>query len=273
MKHSFPRTARPAAAFVAVVLTSFLTAACGVGQGVASRTPVSASVAAGPSTSPPVAASNTKPTSSPGPQPLHDGALSAGTYVLNPSTHPAWTACPQTNTPGCSDPPAAKAVRFTITVPEGWAGIGPAIWLAGAEAGPPGGASLGFPRGSWLHSDPCRKDMGLPDVPVGPTVDDFANALADNTNLEVTTPVDVTLAGYSGKYVDLLVPPDISGCPTSYFVWEPGIYAQGPGQRWHLWILDVGGVRVVVQSTDYAGTASQDRAELQAIVDSIRIEP
>ena len=89
----------------------------------------------------------------------------------------------------------------------------------------------------------------------------------------MTTPVDVTLAGYSGKYVDLQVPADISACPTSYFVWEPGIYAQGPGHRWHLWILDVDGVRVVVQSTDYAGTSARHRQELQAIVDSITIEP
>ena len=51
------------------------------------------------------------------------------------------------------------------------------------------------------------------------------------------------------------------------------IYAQGPSHRWHLWILDVDDVRVVVQAMDYAGTSPQRRAELQAIVDSIRIEP
>ncbi len=219
------------------------------------------------------------PTANPSPIPsaslvtLHDAALSAGTYVVNPSTHPAWTACPQPTTPGCSDPATADSIRFIITVPEGWAGVGPAVWLATAQAAPPGGASLGFGRGSWLHSDPCEKEFSLPDVKVGPTVDDFANALADNPNLEVTAPVDVTLAGYSGKYVDLQVPSDISACPTSYFPWEPWIYAQGPSQRWHLWILDVNGVRVVVHSTDYAGTSPQHRAELQAIVDSIRIEP
>ena len=112
-----------------------------------------------------------------------------------------------------------------------------------------------------------------PDIPVGPTVDDFANALADHPLLEVTTPVDVTLAGYSGKYVDLQVPSDISACPSSYRPWEPGIYAQGPSHRWHLWILDVDGVRVVVTTTDYAGTSPQRQAELQAIVDSIQIEP
>jgi hypothetical protein len=222
------------------------------------------------SATPPAAASP----SAVAPEPLVTGPLAPGTYLINPSTHPAWTGCPDATTPGCSDPLEADSIRFTVTVPDGWAGADSiAIWPAEVEATPPSGASRGFSRGSWLHSDPCRTDAGLPDVAVGPTVDDFANALADNELLEVTPPVDVTLGGYSGKYVDLVVPADISRCPTSYFAWEPGIYAQGPGHRWHLWILDVEGVRVVVQSTDYAGTSSQHREELQAIVDSITIEP
>jgi hypothetical protein len=213
------------------------------------------------------------PTSSPNPSAsiptLRDGAFPAGTYLVNPSIYPIWTTCPQLT---CSDPAAADDIRLTMTVPEGdWAGIRGAIWLASGHAAPPGGASLGFNRGNWLHSDPCRTDTALPTIEVGPAVDDFANALADHPLLDVTTPADITLGGYSGKYVDLQVPSDISACPTSYYPWEPGIYAQGPSQRWHLWILDVDGVRVVVQSTDYQGTSPQHRAELQSIVDSIKI--
>jgi hypothetical protein len=40
-----------------------------------------------------------------------------------------------------------------------------------------------------------------------------------------------------------------------------------------VWVLDVGGVRVVVQSSDFAGTSATRRAELQAIVNSIQIQP
>jgi hypothetical protein len=166
----------------------------------------------------------------------------------------------------------ADFLGFTFTVPDGWAGIGlDAIWVE--ENKPPGGASMLFTLGNWLYSDPCRKpDTASPDVRVGPTADDFAGALANHPLLDVTAPVDVTLAGYSGKYVDLQVPTDISACDV-YRVWDPSIYAQGPGHRWHLWILDVNGIRVVVESTDYAGTSPQHRAELQAIVNSLRIEP
>jgi hypothetical protein len=110
-------------------------------------------------------------------------------------------------------------------------------------------------------------------------VADFVDAVAEHPILETTAPVDVELAGYSGKYFELQVPADISMCdsepggPPQYRPWEPGIYAQGPSHRWHQWVLDVDGVRVVVQSFDYPGTSAARRAELQAIIESIQIEP
>jgi hypothetical protein len=174
---------------------------------------------------------------------------------------------------GCSETAADDTIRFTFTVPDGWVGGSVhSIYLADGGKAAPGGAGLIFSRGGGLYAEPCG-DEPPPNIPVGPTVEDFTNALVDHPKLDVTTPVDVTLAGYSGKYVDLQVPSDISACPASYFPWEPGIYAQGPGSRWHLWVLDIDGVRVVVQSTDYAGTSPQRQAELRAIVESIQIEP
>lgn len=125
-------------------------------------------------------------------------------------------------------------------------------------------------RGSWLASDPCA-EAGA-DIPVGPTVDDFANALADHPLLDTTDPVNVTLGGYSGKYEELQTPADLSEC-AFFRPWDPGIYAQGPGQRCRIWILDVDGIRVVIHADDYAETSPEHQAELQAIVDSIQIEP
>ena len=186
-------------------------------------------------------------------------------------------ACMDPPQPGCSES-AGVSNRATFTVPDGWAVIYGGVWLAAEESSAPSGATMGFARGSWLHSDPCLTPERLaphatPDVPVGPSVDDLASALADHPLLDATDPVAVTLGGYSGKYVDLQLPSDLTGCESSYWPWEPGIYAQGPSHRWHLWILDVDGVRLVVQATDYAGTSPQRQAELQAIVDSIQIEP
>ena len=116
--------------------------------------------------------------------------------------------------------------------------------------------------------------MQSADIPVGPTVDDLVTALVDHPSLDVTSPVDVTLAGYSGKYLDLQVPDDISACaPYKPMDGATHFYAQGPGQRWHMWILDVGGVRVLVETDDFAGTSAQRLAEEQAMIDSLEINP
>ena len=53
----------------------------------------------------------------------------------------------------------------------------------------------------------------------------------------------------------------------------PAFYARGPSHRWHIRSLDVDGIRVVIQNGDFAGTLPQDIAEMQAIIDSIQIEP
>jgi hypothetical protein len=203
-----------------------------------------------------------------------EGPLRAGTYVLAPFTAAGEGMCHVPPQPGCTETTADDAIHFTMTVPEGWHALGPWVFVDGNEA--PGGAGFAFARGAWLLSDPCQSR--LPRIPVGPTVADFVDAVATHPILDTTTPVDVTLAGYSGKYFDLQVPADISTgaqyrpeCP-SYRPWEPGIYANGPSQRWHLWVIDVDGVRVVVQSMDYPGTSAAHRAELQSIVDSIKID-
>jgi hypothetical protein len=229
-----------------------------------------------------IAAPSASPSPSPSPAvsppPVHGGELSPGAYTIGPAPDGVDTffACPEPTGSGCSN-----TVRVVFTVPDGWSGAGDSIWLTAEENVNPDGAGLLFVRGGPLHTDPCVTNeaiasdgtMVVPDIPVGPTAAEFATALADHPLLDVTTPVDVSLAGYAGKYVDLQVPSDIAACSGTYRPWEPGLYAQGLGQRWHLWILDVDGQRVVVQSTDYAGTSAEHRAELQAIVDSVVIEP
>jgi hypothetical protein len=230
-------------------------------------------VSVAPSTAP------TEPApSNAGPLALSDGPLAAGTYVSIPfAPGQPYTSCMTPAQPGCSES-EDDSIRVTLTVPDGWAGVDSAVWLAVEENSAPAGAAMGFGRGSWLHSDPCLTAAQLaagarPDIAVGPSVDDFADAIADHPLLDATDPVPVTLGGYSGKYVDLQLPADLTGCEESFYPWEPGIYAQGPGHRWHLWILDVDGVRFVVLEMDYAGTSAEHRAELAAIVESIHIEP
>ncbi len=268
-----------AAAVVAVVVIN----GCSDGQAVGSGAAASPSRAPTPTTGPASAPPSASAAASAAEVPLRDGPLQDGTYVTAPFIQPGSDACFVPPQPGCIDATNDDSIRVTFTVPDGWAGIGPdGIWLASVGSEPPGGAGASFSRGASLYSDPCRA-AGTPEIPVGPTVADFVDAISDHPLLDATPPVDVTLAGYSGKYLDIQVPADptiqgssepasLAGCPI-YRPWEPGVFAQGPSHRWHLWILDVEGVRVVVETMDYAATSVQHRAELQAIVDSVRITP
>lgn len=256
--------AAAAVVVVAIVGINLLPGRGGVGVAVPSPTP-SPSPTASPSPSP-----------SPSPATFPDGPLAAGSYAVQPFVGWEGVCAGQV---GCTDSGTTDdSIRITFTLPDGWSGLGGHVIRTAESYSPPGGASLHFMRGGWLYSKLCGGPG--PDIPTGTTVDQFVTALVDHPDLDVTSPVDVTLGGHSGKYLELRAPantttdelgPDPSGC-NYYFVWEPGIYAQGPNQTWHIWVLDVNGVRVVVRSDTFPGTTAAVKAQLSAIVASIQIE-
>lgn len=141
-----------------------------------------------------------------------------------------------------------------------------------------------------LVRDGCR-DHAWADPPVGPDVDDLAGALAGLAPFEVTTPPeDATVDGYVGKHLELTVPAlpvdaqGFGGCVDGHLKsWvapmdtaEEGDafygYA-GPGYVEEYWILDVDGTRLVIAAGRSAGSSAGDLAELDAILESIRIDP
>ena len=221
------------------------------------------------------------PSPTPVPLPTNEFALPAGAYVTTPFSG-SEGMCLTPPQSGCTESALDDTIRFSFTLPDGWARapVGTTIWRATEHNGPTNGAALMFNRGGWLHSQVCNPPAS-PDMAIGPTVDAFVTALVNHPNLDVTTPADVTLAGFSGKYLELRAPANIAvnqDVPTSsecpyYFVWEPNIYAQGPNQVWHLWVLDVGGVRVVVRTDTFPGTSAAVQSQLQAMVSSIKIQP
>jgi hypothetical protein len=266
--NSFTKFAVAAAAVVVLALVAINLLPKSGGVGVPGQTP-------SPSPSPTASPS---PSPSPSPARIPDGPLAAGTYTTQPFAGPGGLCMGQA---GCIEAGAEDdSIRVTVTVPDGWAGFGGGSIVPAVESySPPGGAGLLLGRGGWLYSKLCAGPG--PDIPTGTTVDEFVTALVDHPDLDVTSPVDITLGGYSGKYLELRAPantttdelgPDPSGC-NYYFVWEPGIYAQGPNALWRIWVLDVDGVRVVVRNDSFPGTTPQVQAQLQAILDSIQIEP
>jgi len=265
-------SSRPGAVLTALLVTAMVATACGAGQTSGTSSPALPTSTPTPTASPSDARSSAAPSAS---FEVIGERIAAGTHTarpFDPALPEPWGVCAGQS--GCAETTADDSIGITYTVPEGWAfGFRAAVTKPSAGTVAPSGMSLHFLRGGWLFSDPCLRVDTLPDIPVGPGADDLAGALAAHPLLDTTTPVDVTLGGFSGKYLDLQVPPDISDCAESYYPWAPAFYAQGPNHRWHVWSLDVDGVRVVIQSGDFAGTLPQDLTEMHAIIESIQIEP
>jgi hypothetical protein len=225
-------------------------------------------------TSPSTSQIGGEPSPTASPLAVHDGPLEPGTYAATPFVGIDWDPCladgALATAPDCDDPTVDDGLRFTFDVPDGWAGIFGTLFRADGGNEPPGGAGLGFFRGGSLYSNLCPTRSGVPDIPVGPTVDDFVTALVEHPLLDATEPVDVTLGGYAGRYLELQLPPDVSAC--NHFVWQPNIYAQGPDHLWHTYVLDVDGVRVVIHADTYPGTTQEVRDQIEAILASLRID-
>ena len=205
------------------------------------------------------------PTATPVPTPAHvpDGRdMLPGTYFARPLPAPD------------------EALTLTFTVPTGWHGFGDATIFADSGA-------FQFIDITSLNSDPCRWQGSNGDINAGTTVDDLVVALSAHA-YKASDPIDVSIGGYTGKRVDVVYPAELfegqtSDAPTCdegvVRLWntsahgESAIYGQGPDERWQTNILDVDGTRLVVVVQDFPGTFVADRAEVDAILDSLVIEP
>ncbi len=123
-----------------------------------------------------------------------------------------------------------------------------------------------------VYADPCHVDRGLLNPRPGPSVDDLAKALASVPSLVATTPTDVNVAGYHGKQLTLTAPASNATCS----VWELPLGAANtmvPGERDTYWILDIDGQRLVIDAHELPNESAAQKAEVQALLDSIRIAP
>jgi hypothetical protein len=163
-------------------------------------------------------------------------------------------------------------------VPDGWAKAVDGWLVSKGGADPPAGMGIWYFYVENLYGDRCDAAGELLDPVPGRTVDDLAAAYVEAWGPYATAPIDADLGGYSGKHVVLTVPVASDECPTVNIrgTTEPGgaegRYYQGPTQIEEVWILDVDGVRQVVTASYFPETSAADRAEQQAMIDSISIE-
>jgi hypothetical protein len=178
----------------------------------------------------------------------------------------------------------ATPADITFTVPAGWASR---YGIPNKDRGGPGEIAVG----NWIignvYSDPCQWKGALLDPPVGPTIDDLATALVAQKRRNASAPTDVTLGGYPAKRVELSIPTDLDRATCDEGVirtWvapgedtalvnETENLGMHPGQLNVVYIVDVNGDRLVIDTWHMPGTSAADLAELDAILASMRITP
>jgi hypothetical protein len=216
----------------------------------------------------------------------------------SPTPSPSPTAVP-TLPPVLTDGPVAagrylniqNGARFVLDIPAGWTSVVGGWLQSPAGLASPGGLGIAFLRPSALFSDPCHWDIAGTgvwpqpgDVAVGPTAADLATALRQQGAYTASAPTDVVLDGASAKFTKLTLPPalDPTTCDaitgqTDGVYWPFGpspdggnLYAQGVGQTWDVWIVDLGAVgRLVIVVDSYPGTSTATRNAATQIVESI----
>ena len=210
------------------------------------------------------------PTPSPSPHQLPNaGAIEPGRYWLNAV--------------GESD--VILLPRIAVTLPAGWTADGdlvlknyaPDLNTGEFDASDAGaGPALVAWQMSGTFVDPCTNHTLVKPTP-GPSIDALADAFARQPGTAASPPTAVTVDGYSGKFVELTVTADIAKCPGTFWIWASpdgnSRFVQGTNEMDRMYILDVEGHRFTFDARIPARTTAADRAELEAVIASIEIQP
>ena len=169
--------------------------------------------------------------------------------------------------------------RYFVQVPGGWSASGEFVTRT-----PPKVMGLSVWDAVKVPTDPCRWSSTM--TTPGPTVDDLVKALVAQRTRNASAPVESTLGGYKGVYLEWSVPPDMvdgQNCDpwpdNGYrdFVSFLGVggserYQQLANQIDRLWVLDVNGQRLVVDATYSADATDAQKAELGQVAESLMFD-
>lgn len=196
------------------------------------------------------------PTPTPTPAALPSpGGLEPGSYYVD---EPDWAPAP-----------------YTFTVSEGW--NLDTDGFVRKDAGGPGEVMFTTWIVSHIFSDACD-DSADNLVDVGTTVDELASALVAQEN-RVASQSTANLGGYSATRVELSFAAELDPATCEGRAWpDPGPDLSGgllipDGQTQVVYIVDIDGDRMVVVVGHMPNSSDQDLAELQGVLNSIRVEP
>jgi len=164
-----------------------------------------------------------------------------------------------------------------VTFPEGWTVQHGDIFAKHPDAD----ETLGFNMFlvDAIFADACEGSEGEL-AEVGPSVDDLATALLQQPGPEASGPVATSLGGYPASRIDLTAPGGFAlkkcnlGNVLQIWFSQPDDYFVLPADDMaSVYIVDVEGQRQVFVTQVGSKASDEDEEELQAIVDSVRIEP
>jgi hypothetical protein len=171
---------------------------------------------------------------------------------------------------------SGPGITVTVAAPSGWSAGGD--WVLRGPRGneTPDGMAIRFYSGDLnIYVDPISPSAGQLDPPIGPTVDDLAQAIVANPAWMATAPTDIEIDGHPGQLVQLTIPVDapLTGAEEFYlFVDASGgqVWGMVPGQTFDLYILDVDGVRLVIDAYHYLDTSAEDLAAQRSVVETVQ---
>ncbi len=167
----------------------------------------------------------------------------------------------QSGTTGSSPTPDPSLHLFTTGDPHFDSSYRITTHLLDGYTGEQGGVVFGTDDGqgmsAWtvrnVYAEPCKWAGTLLDPPIDPSVDGLVAGLTSQKDRHATAATDVSLSGFTGKYMEMTTPAgiDVTRCDGGEF--RTWIDLEGQrnleaDQRDLLWIVDVGGTRLVIDS-------------------------
>jgi hypothetical protein len=168
-------------------------------------------------------------------------------------------------------------VPLSLRVPDGWQVYGVGETLAAICSNTcelPDRVGLAFWAVTNVYTDACDR-TSLADPPMGGAVDDLVTALTGLARHTATSPVPDSIDGVPARYLELVADDDLGDCTLRGFrAWAAGseFRESPPGDRDRLWVLEVDGVRLMIDIAHPAGASPDLLADLEAVVDSIRFD-
>ncbi|HSV40313.1 MAG TPA: hypothetical protein VLI04_16245 [Nocardioidaceae bacterium] len=168
-----------------------------------------------------------------------------------------------------------SVTEYTITVPEGWTLQYGHDFMKHPDS--PGSVNFKGVVVDEIYDDACHGE-GVP-VTVGPGTEALVAALQQQPGPKTSTPVLTTLGDHPATRIDLRVPkgmtPDCRHFGDALQVWyseaADDYFVLGPDYIVSVYVLDVDGQRQVFLAGHTAAADGEDLAELQSVLDSIRI--